>query len=58
MAFLLHTNIVSETVKPRPAARVLSWLGDQIPSDLFLASMTIGELVRGSRRILGVGMPL
>ena len=51
MVFLLDTNIVSETIKPRPAGRVLSWVTDQIAGDLFLASMTIGELVRGARRL-------
>ena len=42
MSFLLDTNIVSETIKPRPDGRVISWLGDQNPDDLYLASMTIG----------------
>jgi hypothetical protein len=51
MPFLLDTNIVSETIKPRPEGRVISWLGDQNPSDLYLASMTIGELVRGVRKL-------
>jgi len=51
MAFLLDTNIVGETTKPRPEDRVLSWLSDQTPGDLFLASMTIGELARGAHRL-------
>ena len=51
MSFLLDTNIVSETVRRRPEPRVLSWLGAQLASDLFLASVTIGELVRGARRV-------
>ncbi len=51
MAFLLDTNIVSETVRPKPEPNVLSWLEGQNPSELFLASMTIGELMRGARKI-------
>ena len=51
MSFLLDTNIVRETIKPRPDGRVISWLGDQNPDDLYLASMTIGELVRGVRKL-------
>ena len=51
MAFLLDTNVVSETVKPRPEKTVLDWIGSQIPSDLFLAAQTIGELVRGARKV-------
>ncbi len=51
MAFLLDTNIVSETVKPKPEKTVLDWLEAQAPIDLFLASQTIGELVRGARKV-------
>ncbi len=51
MAFLLDTNVVSETTKLRPDGRVLSWLSDQNAGDIFLASMTIGELVRGVRKL-------
>ena len=51
MPFLLDTNIVSETIKQRPEGKVLSWLGDQNAGDLFLASLTIGELVRGVRKL-------
>ena len=50
MAFLLDTNVVSETVRPRPAKMVLDWIERQIPTDLFLAAQTIGELVRGARK--------
>ena len=50
MAFLLDTNVVSETVRPRPGKMVLDWIEGQIPTDLFLAAQTIGELVRGARK--------
>jgi len=51
MAFLLDTNTVSETVKPKPDERVLAWLEAQTPTELFLAAQTIGELVRGARKV-------
>ena len=51
MPFLLDTNIVSETVKVKPEPRVLEWLERQSPSALFLASQTIGELVRGAFKV-------
>ena len=51
MAFLLDTNIVSETTRPRPDITVLNWIENQAPSDLYLAALTIGELVRGARKV-------
>lgn len=51
MAFLLDTNIVSETIKPKPEPRVVDWLETQMPADLFLAAQTLGELVRGARKV-------
>ena len=51
MAFLLDTNVISETVRPRPDRKVLQWVESRIPSDLFLAAQTIGELVRGARKV-------
>lgn len=51
MAFLLDTNVISETVKPRPDKTVLNWIESQIPRDLFIAAQTIGELVIGARKV-------
>lgn len=51
MPFLLDTNIISETVRPKPEPRVLAWLENQSPGELFLASQTIGELVRGACKV-------
>ena len=51
MAFLIDTNVISETLKPRPRDRVIAWLSAQRSSDLFLASMSLGELVRGAHRV-------
>ncbi|WP_114391089.1 type II toxin-antitoxin system VapC family toxin [Notoacmeibacter marinus] len=51
MAFLLDTNVISETVCPKPEARVLDWLEKQSPEELFLSAMTIGELMRGAYKV-------
>ncbi len=51
MAYLIDTNVISETFKPRPERRVVDWIGRQMASDLFLASISLGELVRGVRRM-------
>ena len=51
MPFLLDTNVVSETVRPRPEKTVLDWIEAQVPNDLFLAAQTLGELVRGARKV-------
>ncbi len=51
MAFLLDTNVISETVRPRPDTTVLDWIESRSPGDLFLAAQTIGELVRGAWKV-------
>lgn len=51
MAFLLDTNVISETVRPKPEPRVLEWLEDQSPEELYLSAMTIGELMRGACKV-------
>jgi toxin FitB len=49
--YLLDTNIVSEVMRPVPEARVTGWLRRQRPADLFLAAITLGEIVRGVQRL-------
>jgi toxin FitB len=49
--FLLDTNVISELMRPVPEVRVADWLKQQRPADLFLASVTLGELVRGVVRL-------
>ena len=45
--YLLDTNVVSETRKPRPHGGVLAWI-ETIPAEqLFLSAFTMGELQRG-----------
>ena len=51
MAYLIDTNVISETFKPRPERLVVDWIGRQIANDLFLASISLGEVVRGVQRM-------
>ena len=51
MTFLLDTNVLSETVKPRPAQQVVDWLAGRLATDLYLSVITVGEIVRGARRL-------
>lgn len=49
--FLLDTAVVSELVRAIPHARVLAWIRLQRPTDLFLAAVSLGEIVRGVVRL-------
>ena len=51
MVFLLDTNFVSETVKPRPEKKVLDWTEAQIPTDLFLTAQAVAEVVQCAREV-------
>lgn len=48
--YLLDTNIVSETRKPRPHGAVVAWLRDQEEDQLFISAVTLGELQAGVER--------
>ena len=45
--FLLDTNVVSEPKRARPDMRVVAWLGEQLPSDLHISVLTVGDHRRG-----------
>ena len=45
--FLLDTNIVSESRKPRPHGGVMAWLAAQEAATLYISALMIGELQRG-----------
>lgn len=45
--FLLDTNVVSETRKPRPHGGVMAWLASLDESQIFLSAVSIGEIQRG-----------
>ena len=50
MPYLIDTNVLSETLKPRPDPKVTAWFAGQRPEDLFLSSVSLGELMRGASR--------
>jgi len=45
--YLLDTNIISNATKPEPSGSLAAWLSHQVDDDLFIASLTIGEVRRG-----------
>ena len=45
--YLLDTNVISETRKPRPHPAVLAWIRSVDERELFLSSLTMGELQKG-----------
>ena len=45
--YLLDTNIISNVVKPKPSASLLSWMTGQRDDALFIASLTVAEIRRG-----------
>ena len=45
--FLLDTNVVSETRKPKPNPSVLAWIGAADPAAVFLSVMSTGEIRKG-----------
>lgn len=47
MNFVLDTNAVSETRKPRPNAGLLDWHTAQDPAHLFLTTITLAEVWQG-----------
>ena len=44
---LLHTNVVSEPLRPAPDARVIEWIDAQPLETLFLSAITVAELRAG-----------
>ena len=50
MSFLVDTNVLSESAKPKPDAGVMAWLREN-ERDLYVSTITIGELRRGIERL-------
>lgn len=51
MSFLLDTNVISESAKPRPDAGVLSWLATVSEDEVYLSVITLAELRHGVERM-------
>ena len=48
---ILDTNVVTEVMKPAPAATVVAWLNARDSSALFLTAITLGEIRYGLRTL-------
>lgn len=48
--FLLDTNVVSELRKAKPHGAVLEWLGGLANDQIFISSVTFGEMQSGVER--------
>lgn len=51
MNFLLDTNVVSEWVRPRPDAGVMTWLAEADEDRVFISIVTLAELRHGIERL-------
>ncbi len=51
MSWLLDTCVVSELVRPRPKASVVTWVRERDEIELFLSVITIGELEKGIAKL-------
>lgn len=44
---ILHTNVLSELMRPKPASRVVEWIARQPAMELFTTSITEAEIFYG-----------
>jgi predicted nucleic acid-binding protein len=45
--YLLDTNIISNVTKPKPSPALLAWMAEQADNDLYVSTLTVGEIRRG-----------
>lgn len=51
MNYLLDTCVISELIKPKPSSKVIKWLRACQDENLFLSSLTIGEIQKGISKL-------
>jgi predicted nucleic acid-binding protein len=53
VSWLLNTNVVSELVRPKPNAGVITWLAEHSGDEarLYLSALTLAEIHRGVLRL-------
>ncbi|MBA2617185.1 MAG: type II toxin-antitoxin system VapC family toxin [Rubrobacter sp.] len=51
MRYLLDTNVLSETRRPRGDESVRAWLASVPAGDLYLSALVVGEIRRGVERL-------
>lgn len=49
--FLLDTNVISELRKPKPHGAVVAWVQSRRDEQMFLSSVTLGELQAGVEKV-------
>ena len=47
MTYLLDTNVISETRKPKPHRGAMAWIRSVVPGDLAVCAFTLGEIQFG-----------
>jgi predicted nucleic acid-binding protein len=51
MKYLLDTCVVSELIRLHPDPRVIAWLSGQPEQNIFLSTITLGEIKKGIERL-------
>lgn len=51
--YLLDTNVVSELRRPRPHPSVTKWIAEVPGEEIFLSSVTVGEIQAGIENVRG-----
>ena len=51
MLYLLDTNIISETCRPKPNQGVIQWLKETPSEKLYISVLTIGEIRKGIEKL-------
>jgi len=49
--YLMDTCVISEIIKPKPSSKVIKWLRSCQDENLFLSSLTIGEIQKGISKL-------
>ena len=49
--FILDTNVISEAMRLEPEPAVMAWLDDQDALDLYVTTVSLGEVEYGLRRL-------
>ena len=51
MKYLLDTCVVSELIRPKPDQKVVNWVSAQEEENLFLSTITLGEIKNGIEKL-------
>ena len=54
MKYLIDTCVISELIKNKPNENVINWITKNDEQDLFLSTLTIGEIYKGIEKISNI----